>query len=96
MPRSAHSLASTSSASSGVSSLVRSVAAPPNGSRRGFTGGAPELFEHPDFPGHTPLALFRALLGRTRTHHASIREQMADFEDWLDNMNLFFAANAGD
>ena len=95
VPHSARSLASTSS-SSGVSSLVRSMIAPPHGSRRGFTGGAPELFEHPDFPGHSPLALFRAILGRTRVYHASIREQMSDFEDWLDNMNQFFASNVGD
>ena len=89
VPPSDNDSVGASAPGSGISGRVPSAAAPPLGSRRGFTGEAPELFEHPDFPGHTPLALFRALLGRTRMHHASIREQMVDFEDWLDNMIFF-------
>ena len=42
-----------------------------------------------------PERMFRALLERTRTHHQQLRAQMADFEDWLDDMVHFFADGPG-
>ena len=70
-------------------------AAPSLGSRPGAPGAASAPAAHPDFPGHTPLALYQALLGRTRMHHAILREQMTEFEDWLDGMALFFSGPDG-
>ena len=35
------------------------------------------------------LALYQAVLARTRAHHETLREQMADFEDWLRGMARF-------
>ena len=44
---------------------------------------------------HTPRAFFRVLRSRTRMHHHALREQMVDFEDWLDRMDVFFDTVSG-
>ena len=69
--------------------------APPPGPRPGGRADAHAPAHHPDFPGHTPLALYQALVGRTRLHHETLRELMAEFEDWLDGMALFFSGPDG-
>ena len=69
--------------------------AQPLGPRPGGPAAAPVPATHPDFPGHTPLALYQALVGRTRLHHGTLRAQMAEFEDWLDGMALFFSGPGG-
>ena len=84
---SAHGSRSRSRAPTGV--------APSRGSRPGAPGAASVPGDHPEFPGHTPLALYQALVGRTRMHHEALREQMVEFEDWLDGMGLFFTGPGG-
>ena len=49
----------------------------------------------PGDPGCTPQAFFWVLHNRTRMHHDALREQMVDFEDWLDRMSIFFEADPG-
>ena len=44
-----------------------------------------------DFPaeGFSPRAFVCAVHNHTRAHHDALREQMAAFEDWLEQMTIF-------
>ena len=64
--------------------------APRAGGPGALPGGGPAPLP-PLWAQDDPARLFRALLDRTRTHHRQLRAQMAEFEEWLDDMVTLFA-----